>query len=61
MPDSAHIDEQIFKAVKFINEDKFNEAEQTIQDLLSNPEAVKNLKPNNCQGIADVYLMSLKF
>lgn len=61
MPDSTPIDEQIFKAVKFINEDKSNEAEETIESLLKNPETEKLLKTKHFQNIADVYLILGKF
>jgi len=55
-PDST--DKEISKAFRFINEDKFNEAEETITPLLSNSE---NLKLSQFQNIADISLILGKF
>ena len=58
MHDPDVIDKEISKAFKFINEDKFNKAEEVIHALLSNS---KDLKLNQFQNIADISLTLGKF
>ena len=61
MHDLETINKEISKAFKFINEDNFKEAEQTIEDLLKNEEIKENLKINHFQNIADIHLILGKF
>ncbi len=61
MHDLDFIDKEISKAFKFINEDKFKEAEQTIEGLLKEQETEENLKANHLQNIADICLILGKF
>lgn len=58
MHDPDLIGEQISTAFKFINEDKFDNAEQVIENLLN---ISKNLNTRHFQNIADIYLTIGKF
>ena len=61
MHDPDFINEEISKAFKFVNEDRFNEAEQVIEDLLKNSQIKEKLKTNQLQNIADICLSLGKF
>lgn len=52
------VDKEISKAFKFVNEDRFNEAEQIIENLLKD---LQNFKTNQFQNIADICLTLGKF
>ena len=58
MPDFNSTDEQISKAFKFINEDKFNEAKETIENLLKDPQKLQAIQ---FQNIADICLILGEF
>ena len=58
MHDSDAVDKEISKAFKFVNEDKFNEAEQIIENLLKDSQCFKT---NHFQNIADICLILGKF
>ena len=58
MPDLNSTDKEICKAFKFINEDKFNEAEEIIENLLKDSQTLKSVQ---FQNIADICLTLGKF
>ncbi len=61
MHEPDFIDKKISKAFNFINEDKFNKAEQIIEDLLNASKLKENLKTRHFQNIADICLTLGKF
>ncbi len=61
MHDQSYVDDQISKAVKFVNEDKFNEAEQIVESLVANQDLKDFIKLSHLQNIAEIYLSLGKF
>ena len=61
MPDFSEISNLIFTALKFVSEDRYDEAENIIESLVGDKEKVSEITEYDWQFVADIYLAMGKF